>query len=134
MEGWMMIQALPGVAIALSLLLVVRGLWLIQRANAAEEDVLQVNAVVREIVHIGWFSSQVMLTLPLEDLVLHVPCRVPRGRLAGGKARVTDVVPVLWRRGAMEAVALQTIRIGQVMLVTGFAAMMCTALAWVMLF
>lgn len=145
MDAEMMIQGLRevvlaqdaawpmGTALLLCLLLMLRGLWLVQRANAAEEGVLQVSAVVREVVQMRLFSSWVVLTLPLEDLALRVPCRLPKGRL-NGRVRVTDPVAVLWRKGELEAVALQTIRRGQVMLVAGFAAMTCIVLAWVMLF
>lgn len=133
-ENVTLLQGVLAAAMLLGLLGVVQGLRLVQRVNAANPDVLEKPAVVREILHIGWFSSRVVLSIPLEDTALHIPCRLPRGRLNGRRIRETDVVTALWHRCAMEAVAARTVWIGQMLLTAGFAVMICTVLVYVMLF
>lgn len=125
----MMIKILMGAAAGACLMLIIRGVMIMARSGAADEDTLWLNAVVRQVKPQGLFNSRAMLTLNIDDVVLHVVCILP-----GRKYKPADLVQVQWRKGEQEAVALASIRRGQMMLVLGFAMLVLAAVAWVILF
>lgn len=125
----MTIKLLMGAAAAACLLLMIRGVMLMARSGAADDETLWLNAVVRQVKPQGLFNTRAMLTLNIDDVVLHVACILP-----GRRYKPADLVQVQWRKGEQEAVALATIRRGQTMLVLGFAMLVLAAVAWVILF
>lgn len=125
----MMIKLLMGAAALVCIGLMIRGVMLMARSGAADEDTLWLHALVRQVKPLGLFASRATLTLNVDDVVLHVECTLP-----GRKWRAADLVEVQWRKGEQEAVALSTIRSGQTMLVLGFAALALVAVAYVILF
>lgn len=134
MELVLVAQVLLGAAAAVCLWFIVAGLIEIQRINAGAEDVVETQGVVRQVGPHGRFDSQAVLTLNVEDEVIHVDCVLPGAWLGRRNHRVADVVPVLWRRGDKRAIAVQTIRDGQRMFLVGFIALALTAVLYVILF
>lgn len=121
-------------AALVALWFVIRGLMDMQRVNTADENVLEVSGLVRQVTSHGRFDSMAVLTLNVEDEVVHVDCLLPGAWLGRKRYRVTDIIPVLWRRGETKAVAVQSIRDGQRMFVIGFAALVLAAVLFVLMF
>lgn len=134
MEMEWMAQLLLGAAALVCLWFIIRGLIEMQRINAGAPDVVETQGVVRQVQPHGRFDSLAVLTLNVEDEVVHVDCVLPGPWLGRRKHRVTDMVPVLWRRGDKRAVAVQTIRDGQRMFLVGFLALAMAAVLYVLLF
>lgn len=134
MELELIAKVLMGAAAAVCLWFIIKGLIDMQRINAGAEDVVETQGVVRQVKPLQGGASHAVITLNVEDEVVHVDCELPGPWLSGRKHRVTDVVAVLWRRGDARAVAVQTIRDGQRMFLIGFIALALTAVLYVMLF
>lgn len=134
MELVLVSKALLGAAALICLWFIVRGMIDMQRINAGAEDVLETQGVVRQVRLLRHGDCQAVLTLNVEADVIHVDCVLPGPWFFGRRHRVTDIVPVLWRRGDKRAVAVQTIRDGQRMFLIGFIALAAVALAYVLLF
>ena len=134
MELELIAKVLMGAAAAVCLWFIIKGLIDMQRINAGAEDVVETQGVVRQVKPLQGGASHAVITLNVEDEVVHVDCELPGPWLGGRKHRVTDVVAVLWRRGDARAVAVQTIRDGQRMFLIGFIALALTAALYVMLF
>ena len=134
MELELLAKMLLGAAVVVCLWFIVRGMIEMQRINASAEDVLELQGVVRQVTPLVNGDCQAVLTLNVDEDVLHVDCVLPGPWLAGRRHQVTDIVPVLWRRGDRRAVALQTIRDGQRMFLIGFVSLAAAALIYVLLF
>lgn len=134
MELMLIAKLLLGAAALVCLWFIVKGLIDMQRVNTSDSDVLELQGVVRQVEPHGRFDSQAVVTLNVEDEVLHVECLLPGPWFGRRSHRVTDVVRVLWRRGEKRAVAVQTIRDGQRMFILGFLSLVAAALAYVILF
>lgn len=134
MELLLIGKVLLGAAALICLWFIVKGLIDMQRINTSDSDVMELQGVVRMVEPHGRFDSQAVVTLNVEDEVLHVECLLPGPWFGRRNHRVTDIVRVLWRRGDKRAVAVQTIRDGQRMFLTGFLALVAAALVYVMLF
>lgn len=134
MELELIAKLLLGAAAGVCLWFIVKGMIDMQRINAGAEDVLETQGVVRQVQPLRHGDCQAVLTLNVEEDVIHVDCVLPGPWLFGRQHCVTDLVPVFWRRGDKRAVAVQTIRDGQRMFLIGFIALAAVALAYVMLF
>ena len=127
-------QLTMGLAALVALWFVVRGLMDMQRINSADDEVLELSGLVRQITPHGRYDSMAVVTLNVEDDVVHVDCLLPGPWFGRKRHRVTDLVTVLWRRGEKRAVALQTVRDGQRMFIVGFGALVLTVVLFVILF
>lgn len=113
-----------------SLGVMVRGLIDMQRINTADGDVIETRGIVRRLTGRKGHRTKAELTLNVDDTAQTVECLLPGKR----RHRVTDVVPVYWRRGEPHAVAVSTIRGGQGRFLLGFLALAAAAVAAVMLY
>ena len=129
----MISKLLMAAAAVIGLGFMVKGLIDMQRINAAAPDVLELPAVVRQLTPDGK-DMNAMLTLNVEDEVVHVSCHLPGPWFGRSKRQVTDLVRVYWRKGDKRAVAAETIRDGQRMFIIGFVALTAIALLYVILF
>lgn len=120
-------------AAALCLWLLVTGLIDMQRINAGDSDVIETQGVVRQ-VHRKGVNVLAVVTLNVDDEVVRVDCPMHCPLLAFSRPRVTDMVPVLWRRGESSAVAVSTIRKGQRRFLTGFIGLAAAVILWAMVF
>ncbi len=127
-------KLLLGAAACICIWFMVAGLIEMQRINAGAEDVVETQGVVRQLQPQGRYDSHAVLTLNVQDEVVHVDCILPGPWFGRSKYRVTDLVPVLWRRGDKRAIAVQTIRNGQRMFLIGVVGLAVAALMFVMLF
>lgn len=134
MELMMIGRVLLGAAALVCLWFIVKGLIDMQRINAGDSDVLELQGIVRHVGPHGRFDSQAVVTLNVEEEVRHVECLLPGPWFGLRNHRVTDIVRVLWRRGDKRAVAVQTIRDGQKMFLIGFLSLVAAALVYVLLF
>lgn len=122
MDWLLAARVLLGLGMAGSLWMIISGLIDMQRINTQDEDVLELVGTVRRLDADG---RKAQLNIAVEDEVLHVNCLLP-----GKRHAVTDLVPVMWRKGSMDAVAAATITHGQrrflfgVLLLAGLAAAM----------
>ncbi len=127
-------KLLLAAAAVVSVWFLIRGLIDMQRVNTADGDVLEVRGVVRQLKRHGRFDSQAVVTLNVDDIVVHVDCLLPGPWFGRKKHQVTDVVRLLWRRGETQAVAVDTIRDGQRMFIIGFAALTLAAIMYILLY
>lgn len=127
----MIAKVLLALSALISVWFVIKGLMDMQRVNTADPAVIELQGVVRELRHGG---SQAIVTINAGEEVRHVLCDLPGPWIAGRRRQVTDLVPVLWRRGENRAVAAETIRDGQTMFIIGFAALALAAVLYMMLF
>ncbi|MBQ8201996.1 MAG: hypothetical protein IJZ74_09565 [Clostridia bacterium] len=134
MELLMISKILMGASALICIWFIIRGLMLAQLAGANDGQTLWLNAVVRQVKPKGRYDSQAVLTLNVDEAVVHVDCLLPGPWMSRKKPQVTDLVRVLWRRGETKAVAEQTIKDGQTMLILGFAALALIAVLYVLLF
>lgn len=133
MDYILAVKTLMAGAVLICLWFMVRGLIDMQRINTADKDVLELKATVRQLTFLG-HDWDAVLTLNVDDDVVHVSCRLP-GSWFGRKTRqVTDWVRVYWRRGDKQAVAEETLRYGQRAFLVGFVGIALTALLYVLLF
>lgn len=121
-------------AAAVSLWFMLRGLMDMQRMNTADPEVLEIQAVIRELTPHGRFDQLAVVTISLEEEVKHVDCILPGGWFGAKRRQVTDFVRVLWRKGDVRAVALQTIRDGQTMFILGILSLALSGLLALLLF
>lgn len=121
-------------AALVALWFVIRGLMDMQSVNGADEEVLELSGVVRQLTPHGRYDAMAVLTLNVDDEVVHADCLLPGAWIGRRKYQVTDLIPVLWRRGEAKAVAVQSIRDGQRMFVVGFGALVLAAVLFVVLF
>ena len=101
MEWLLAVRVLLGLGMAGSLWMIISGLIDMQRINTQDENVLELVGTIRRLDADG---RRVQLNIKVEDEVLYVNCLLP-----GKRHAVTDLVPVMWRKGSMEAVAAATI-------------------------
>lgn len=127
-------QLLMAAAALVCVWFIVKGLIDMQRINTSDAAVLELDGVVRQVSPHGRSDSDAVITLNVEEDVVHVDCRLPGPWIGRRKHRVTDVVRVFWRRGDKRAVAADTIRDGQRMFLIGFVVLALTALLYVLLF
>lgn len=127
-------QLLMAAAALVCVWFIVKGLIDMQRINTSDAAVLELDGVVRQVSPHGRSDSDAVITLNVEEDVVHVDCRLPGPWIGCRKHRVTDVVRVFWRRGDKRAVAADTIRDGQRMFLIGFVVLALTALLYVLLF
>ena len=127
-------KLLLGAAALVSLWFVIRGMIDMQRVNAADSDVVEATGVVRQVHPRGRFDQQGVVTLNVDDQVVHVDCVLPAPWFSFRRWQVTDLIPVLWRRGDARATAVATIRDGQRMFIIGVAALAAVAVLFVLLF
>lgn len=127
-------QLLLGAAALVCVWFVVRGLIDMQRINTSDPNVLEMDGVVRQVSPHGRYDSDAVITLNVEDEVIHVDCRLPGPWIGRRNHRVTDMVRVFWRRGDKRAVAADTIRDGQRMFLIGFVLLAASAVLYVLLF
>lgn len=106
MVDWLLaVRVLLGLGMLGALWMIISGLMDMQRINTQDQEVLELLGTLRRLEADG---RNAQLTITTENEVLHVTCR-----LHGKHHAVTDLVPVLWRKGSMEAVAVATIARGQ---------------------
>jgi len=134
MELLLTAKLLLGAAACVCIWFMVAGLIEMQRINAGAEDVVETQGVVRQLQPHGRFDSHAVLTLNVEDEVIHVDCILPGAWLGKSKYQVTDLVQVLWHKGDKRAVACRTIRDGQRMFLIGVIGLAVAALMYVVLF
>ena len=124
------VQILLAAAAALSLLFMVKGLVDMQKINAADANVLEVQGVVRKATPRG-SGMMAVVTLNVEGEVRYVDCMLPGPLFGRCRYQATDFVRVLWRRGDARAVSVHTIRQGQAMFIIGIMALaVCGLLAF----
>lgn len=124
MEWLLAARILLGAVMLLALWMVIGGLMDMQRINTQDPEVLELLGTVRRLDGNGRTAA---LTVISEDEVLHVSCKLP------GRYMVTDLVPLLWRRGSLEAVAVKTITRGQRRFLLGILLLAGAAAALMML-
>ncbi|MBR3763029.1 MAG: hypothetical protein IKK57_00585 [Clostridia bacterium] len=127
-------KGMLALAAALSLWFMARGLMDMQRVNTADPDVLELQGIIRQLTPRGRYDMQAVVTIQAEDEVKHVDCLLPGGWLKGRKRQVTDFVRVYWRRGDARAVAVQSVRDGQIMFIIGILALAVSGLLALLLF
>lgn len=131
---WNMVEI--GVLAAAGLICVwfiIRGLIEMQRINAGDSDVVEVQGVVRQTRRSS-AGVRAVVTLNVDDEVLHADCMLPRKWFSRRVARVTDVVTVLWHKRESYAVAVQTIRNGQRLFLIGILGLTLSVTLWAILF
>ena len=133
MEIEMLAVLLMGAAALVSVGFIIFGLIDMQRMNASASDVMELQGVIRQMQMQEDGDVHAVLTLNVEEDVLHVDCTLPAPWFGKAKYRVTDLVPVLWRRGDKRAVAQETIRNGQRMFLIGLAGLTAAALMYILL-
>ena len=127
-------KVMLGAAAAVSLWFMARGIMDMQRVNTADPEVVELLGVVRQVTPRGKFDVQAVVTINAEEEVRHVDCLLPGKWFSRKTWQVTDFVRVLWRKGETRAVAVQTIRDGQVMFIVGIVALALSGLLAVLLF
>lgn len=130
----LVVQLLLGAAAMVAIWFMVRGLIDMQRVNTADVQVMEVQGLVRQLTPHGRFDMLAVLTVCVDDEVSHVDCILPGPWLGKSAYRVTDLVPILWRKGEPRAIAVQTIRDGQRMFLIGIAALTLSAVLYILLF
>lgn len=125
MDWLLAVRVLLGLGMIGSLWMVVSGLIDMQRINTQDEDVLELVGTVRRL---GVDGRKAQLNIKVEDEVLRVNCLLP-----GKRHAVTDLVPVLWRKGGMDAVAEATITRGQRRFLLGILLLAGMATAMIMI-
>lgn len=123
-----------GLAALVALWFVIRGMMDMQRINSTDEDVIEVSGLVRQLTPRGRYDTMAVVTLNVEDEVIHVDCLLPGPWFGRKRHQVTDLVKVLWRKGEKHAIAQQTVRDGQRMFIVGFGALVLAAVLFVILF
>lgn len=129
----LMAKLFMAAAAAVSLWFIVKGLMDMQRVNTADSEVLLVQGVVRQLRPLGRSGEMAVATVNVDDAVVHVECMLPGPWFGRKKRRVTDIVPLYWRRGDTSAVSADTISDGQKMFIIGFAGLALTVLMFMML-
>lgn len=130
----LIVKLLLGAAALVAMWFMVKGLIDMQRVNTTDAQVLEVNGLVRQLTPHGRYDMTAVMTVCVDDEVSHVDCILPGPWLGKAAYRVTDLVPILWRKGEPRAVAVQTIRDGQRMFLVGIAALTLAAVLYILLF
>lgn len=118
-------RILLGIGMISAFGMVISGLIDMQRINTQDPDVLELTGTVRRLDDEG---RRAQLIITADDEVFRVRCS-----LHGGRCQVTDLVPVLWRRGSDEAVAAETIARGQRRFLLGILLLTAAVAAMLML-
>ncbi|MBQ8554878.1 MAG: hypothetical protein IJ438_03290 [Clostridia bacterium] len=133
MDVMLIAKGLMAVGALIALWFVVSGLRQMSRLGSGDNIILTQGVVCRVSPRGRWDCDAVLL-LNIDEAVLRVSCVLPGPWFGSRRPSPTDLVRVYWRRGDMEAVAEQTVKDGQTMLILGFAALALMAILWVLLF
>ncbi len=110
---------------------ILRGLM--QYNKGRDKSLIACNAVVREVRPKGPFTTEVVVTMNMDEAVLRVECELPGPWFSRRKPQPTDIVPVLWKPGEVRAIAQQTIADGKTMMLIGAIGMVITAIIGIIL-